>query len=238
MQKALAFERNRFINDVADRIDAGMNADVKAALHSFGHVYKQMDAYEKALADLKTHGPRYWAMCRILESRFDLGVSKVLEVGCNTGFLSLFIKQYFPKAEVVGVDQADRQIRINSLFTDLLALEVAFVACRAENLEEKFGAGTFDVVLLCELLEHLAYQSDAQQEILRNSVKACRPDGVVVVSVPYEDRIPYEGHLTEFNRENLETLLAPFLVELTWLEAERHVFGLQSHFLLMGRPCQ
>ena len=236
MQKALSFERNRFITDIADRIETGMNADIKAAIHAFGHVYKQMDAYEKALADLKTHGPRYWAMCRILESRFAPGAPKVLEVGCNTGFLSFFIKQYFPAAAVTAVDQADLQIRINALFADLLALDVTFKTCRAENLADNFDAGAFDIVLLCELLEHLEYQSDAQLEILRESVRACRPDGVVMVSVPYEDKIPYEGHLTEFNRENLQALLTPHMQELSWLEAERNIFGLQAHFLLTGRP--
>jgi 2-polyprenyl-3-methyl-5-hydroxy-6-metoxy-1,4-benzoquinol methylase len=166
----------------------------------------------------------------------DLGKNvSVMEVGCNTGFLSFILKDQNPGLKVVAIDKSDKQIRMDELLKRLLGIDVDFIAAEGDLIDH-VPPGSIDVVFLCELLEHFEYRSEEQLAILKDSLAVCSPDGWLVISVPYEDKIPAPGHMTEFTRPMLESLIEQHCSEIVWLEAARHAYGLEKHFILAARP--
>jgi 2-polyprenyl-3-methyl-5-hydroxy-6-metoxy-1,4-benzoquinol methylase len=204
-------------------------------LQALGPIYADILPIQKAIQDLKTHGPRYVAMNEVFTG---LGLdekSRVMEVGCNTGFLSFILKEQNPDLEVLAIDKSEKQILMDELLKRLLGIDVSFIAAEG-NLIEYTPPASMDVVFLCELLEHFEYRSETQIAILKDSLAVCSPEGRLVITVPYEDRIPAPGHLTEFTRPMLESLIGEHCSEVEWLESARTAYGLEKHFVLAARP--
>jgi 2-polyprenyl-3-methyl-5-hydroxy-6-metoxy-1,4-benzoquinol methylase len=205
------------------------------ALSELGPFYGGMSAVEKAISDIRIHGRRYVAMVQLLDLlELGPGPLDVLEIGCNTGFLSRFIKDHHPEHRVVAIDRAPDQIRANQLIDADSEHPVEWVAIEGESVTATLGAGSFDVVFLCEILEHIEHRSEAQHAVLREALASIRDTGVVVITVPYEDRIPSPGHLTEFTRQMLSELVASEAAHLADLDEARSRFDLERHFIVLA----
>lgn len=117
-------------------------------------------------------------MTNFLNSAKDLlatiEANRILEVGCGEGFFSTKVTKWKPESCVYGCDIVpsvfDRDIieANNVLFSVQSAYELAF------------SAGTFDLILAIEVLEHLTNPRDALKEIRRLNPQ------FVVFSVPRE----------------------------------------------------
>lgn len=105
---------------------------------------------------------------------------KILEIGCQTGGFTIPLLQ--AGHEVTAVDivplnldtvgsNAKRQ-NMRQRLTPLLSF--------AEDLE---FVDQFDIVLLCEVLIHCR----DDQEVLSRAIRAAKPGGKIIVSVPYYD---------------------------------------------------
>lgn len=94
--------------------------------------------------------------------------SKILELGCATGFMS----QYFKKklhCQVVGVD-------VNPLVKPTICGDLATKSTQAKIIK----AGSFDVVFASAILEHLV-----QPEVLLQFIKqVLKPKGMLIATVP------------------------------------------------------
>lgn len=224
-----------YLQDQLDHLASIEDSEVLTSLRELGTFYGGMNAMDKATSDIRIHGRRYLAMVDLLEELNPAGEPlSVLEIGCNTGFLSLFVKQRHPEHRVVAVDRAPVQIKANELIGATYEHPVEWVTLEGASVTEELGAGTFDVVYLCEILEHLEHDSDVQHEVLRESLAAIRDTGVVIVTVPYEDRIPSPGHLTEFTREMLRELLESEAAYVADLDPARGHYGLEKHFIFLA----
>lgn len=103
----------------------------------------------------------------------------VLDIGCGVGAFVRRLRELSP--HVYGVDIDDERVAEGAREMPNLALAVG------EHLP--FSEGTFDVVLLHEVLEHVT----DDQETLREAQRVLRPDGSVVVFCP--NRLyPFETH--------------------------------------------
>ena len=135
---------------------------------------------------------------------------RVLDLGCRTGALTQY---YAPGNEVVGVD-VDRDALERA--RERLAIETHWAD--AEDALP-FEDASFDVVVMGEVLEHLADPAAAAANVLR----VLRPGGRFVGSVPNAFRLknrlrflrglPPEHdptHLQLFSPAKLRTLLAGF----------------------------
>lgn len=206
-------------------------------LSQLGPFYAGMNAIEKALSDIRIHGKRYLAMVEILNS-LDMCIKhdplNILEIGCNTGFLSLFIKNHHPHYNVVALDRAPAQIKANKLIGSTYIHKVEFLTMDGASATEELGHNQFDVVFLCEILEHLEKDSALQHKVLLEALSCTLHNGIVVVTVPYEDQIPSPGHLTEFTRKTLRELLKSGAKHVMDLNGARKHFGLEKHLIFLA----
>lgn len=109
---------------------------------------------------------------------------RVLDVGCGSGRHTAAAKR-LPAARVVGVDRAAAEL---SAARERLSLHEklegpgegrAFLLA-GDVLDLPFAAASFDLVLCCEVLEHVPDDRRAAAELAR----VLRPGGTLVVSVP------------------------------------------------------
>ncbi|HEX8994204.1 MAG TPA: class I SAM-dependent methyltransferase, partial [Candidatus Paceibacterota bacterium] len=93
----------------------------------------------------------------------------ILDVGCGTGLLMQEMQQF---GQIEGVDMSER----------------AVAYCRERNLNPVVGSadslpfpdGSFDVVVMLDVLEHLEDDSIGAREIYR----ILKPGGIAIVTVP------------------------------------------------------
>lgn len=109
-----------------------------------------------------------------LTARFQGRQFRLLDVGCGRGF-------YFPLYAAVGA-------RVTGVELDAAALRAAepraaaagavVLSARAERLP--FEDGSFEAVVMSEILEHL----DSPQQALDEAFRVLSPDGLLLVTVP------------------------------------------------------
>jgi methionine biosynthesis protein MetW len=98
--------------------------------------------------------------------------AKVLDVGCGSGLVSGFIQQE-RSAYVIGVEPDI--VRAAIARNRGIQVEAGFLS---ESMIERLG--TFDIVVLADVLEHCAHPG----QLLRLAKKFLRPSGCLIVSVP------------------------------------------------------
>ena len=107
----------------------------------------------------------------------------VLDIGCGGGSLSmLFSRSGF---NVTGVDPDSTAIQAATDHARKANLDIAFRSAPAEHLP--FGASTFDVVVVSEVLEHVSDVDGALDEIYR----VLKFGGVLLFSTPNRSIVSY-----------------------------------------------
>ena len=131
-----------------------------------------------------------------IEKLCPLGGS-VLDVGCGVGVLLDRLRRT-RGARVWGVDLSPAAVTL------LTGRGISGAAAAAAALP--FHAGTFDVVIATELLEHLADPAAAMHEFVR----CVRPGGRVIVTVPNGVLGPEDEdeHMQRFTGKKVQRLLA------------------------------
>lgn len=114
--------------------------------------------------------------------------SKILEIACGSGGVSLLIAQRF-KASVVGIDINEHAIKAandKAMQEELTQLVKFKVNNAAKSLS--FSNNTFDIIFCNDAINHLANRPD----VLREWHRILRPDGLLI----YTDPIIVSGILT------------------------------------------
>jgi len=113
---------------------------------------------------------------------------RVLEAGSSdvNGSIKPFVAVYGP-AEYIG--------------TDISAGKGVDVVCDVNDIVQRFGENSFDVVVSTEMLEHARNWRGA----VHNMKAACRPGGVVVITTR-SVYCPYHGHPFDFWRYEIEDM--------------------------------
>jgi 2-polyprenyl-3-methyl-5-hydroxy-6-metoxy-1,4-benzoquinol methylase len=128
------------------------------------------------------HGSRN-PIVRMLMAGFERGLSdllalvpaprQVLEVGCGEGHVTAWLAGRFPQAHVVGIDISPR------IIAEAQRLHPTHLF-RVQDLYDVGNSGPWDLVVACEVFEHLAEPARGLDAVARAS------RGHVLVTVPRE----------------------------------------------------
>ena len=107
----------------------------------------------------------------------DYNKKKVLDIGCNTGILVIPLLER--KVDIVGIDIAKEDIAKarQRLADKKFSPNRVGIAC-AEKLP--FKAGSFDIVLMSDVLEHVSDPVLTAKEAIR----VTKPGGIILATVP------------------------------------------------------
>lgn len=104
-------------------------------------------------------------------------IPSICEVGCGEGELLKTVHSIFPDSTLSACDISETEIA--KAKGNCNTIPVNYSVQNAENLQE-FGDSLFDLVICCEVLEHLSNPQRGLRELLRISKK------YILVSVPNE----------------------------------------------------
>ena len=145
---------------------------------------------------------------------------RVLDVACGEGYGSALLAR--DAARVTGVDISEAAIaHARQAYAAVANLAFHCAPCTALPLE----AGSIDVAVSFETIEHIAQQGPFLDELAR----VLAPDGVLVLSCPnkleYTDKRSFvnEFHVKELYRAELEKLVAARFPHAQWF-AQRPSF--------------
>jgi len=193
----------------------------------FGGLTMQKQALEEIYRKHHERGNRYgYLYCHGARSPYLkkwIGKGKrVLDLGCRDGMLT---QAYAPGNEVLGVDIDQKALE---LVGKRLGIETKWLDL---NAEWPFAAGSFDVVVACEIMEHLYFLDG----FLKNVADVLRKGGMFIGSVPNAFRMrnrmkflfgkEYENdptHVRQFSAQKLRGVLEGYFsgVEIVPLQGK------------------
>jgi ubiquinone/menaquinone biosynthesis C-methylase UbiE len=209
---------------------------------SLGRFFEGRNGLEQ-LDSLGLHGMRYWLVSQLVKNYVSAKGAptgagyRTLEVGCNTGWTSVLIKLACKDIEVSAMDIEEPLLRLGQVLEkNLGAGPINWITGDGMRLKNQPDLQTFDIIMLCEILERFG-SPEEHMKLLSQAVSVCRPGGWIVVSVPFEDRIPAPGeYLSVFDKNRLTKLVEPYAADLLWLAEERVRYILDRHFFLLFTP--
>ncbi|MBI3943418.1 MAG: class I SAM-dependent methyltransferase [Chloroflexi bacterium] len=146
----------------------------------------------------RDYGPIHDAIIRLIPDG-----SRVLDVACGPGILCRKIKRQRPASQVIGVDFSQYTISRNQALGREMDIEYVCLDIRT-GLSSL--AGGFDVVTMCEIIEHL----EKPEKVVDAAMCLLRPGGRFVLTCPHDDQIPDPEHIRRWGHDELFHLLAPY----------------------------
>jgi 2-polyprenyl-3-methyl-5-hydroxy-6-metoxy-1,4-benzoquinol methylase len=151
--------------------------------------------------------------------------SQVLDIACGPGLLCRKIKQRVPGTGVLGVDFAQYMIERNQERDRPLGVEY-----RSLDIRTSLGVldRQFDVVCMCEILEHL----DQPETVVASAMERLRLGGRFILTCPHADGIPDPEHVRYWDHDELFHLLAPYSSAITFIHFPPPYFHvwMMAHF--------
>ncbi len=153
----------------------------RALFDDLARFYIEDEGPSPALHDYLTHAyPRFLHTLNLV-TKTEAG--RLLEIGANPYFLSLLLRRFTPhKLDFTNYAGPDAPAQSTQVMTDG-GERVPFLSHNA-NVETEplpFANDTFDVVLFCEVLEHLTH--DPLRALLHLK-RVLKPDGVLILTTP------------------------------------------------------
>lgn len=139
-------------------------------------------------------------------------VQSAVDIGCGAGDLLAEVKKRYPQVTLAGLDYSSKAVE---------SAKCAFSGGEFRQFvisrELPYESGRFDLVMCCDVLEHLEYPHEIAAELVR----ICRPGGLVVIVVPDGDVDQFFGHYWFWNGQSLAAMLAPWKADVSRLPQSR-----------------
>jgi len=144
----------------------------------------------------RDYGPIHDSIIRLIPDG-----SRVLDIACGPGLLCRKIRQRLPSTQVMGVDFAEYMINQNQERDRDLLIEYRCVDIRTDlsSIDQRF-----DVVTMCEVLEHL----EVPETVVNSAMGLLKEGGKFILSCPHDDSIPDPEHVRVWGHDDLFHLLA------------------------------
>jgi 2-polyprenyl-3-methyl-5-hydroxy-6-metoxy-1,4-benzoquinol methylase len=146
----------------------------------------------------RDYGPIHGAVLSLIPDG-----SHVLDIACGPGVLCRKIKQQLPSTRVLGVDFSQYTIARNQERDRALGVEYRCLDIRSSL--PTLG-GPFDVVTMCEILEHL----EQPERVVADAMGLLKTGGRFILTCPHDDNIPDPEHVRIWGHDELFHLLAPY----------------------------
>jgi 2-polyprenyl-3-methyl-5-hydroxy-6-metoxy-1,4-benzoquinol methylase len=129
--------------------------------------------------------------------------SSVLDIACGAGLLCQKIQKRIPGTQVLGVDFAQYTIEQNRKRDRDLGVEYLCL-----DIRNSLGSldRTFDVVMMCEILEHL----DEPESTVASALGLLKTGGRFILTCPHDNEIPDPEHVRSWGHDEVFHLLAPY----------------------------
>ena len=136
--------------------------------------------------------------------------SAVLDIACGAGVLCRKIKKARPTARVLGVDFAEFMIARNREQDAALGIEY-----RCVDIRHSLGSieRHFDVVCMCEILEHL----EEPERVVATAFDLLNPGGRFILTCPHDNSIPDHEHIRVWGHDDVFHLLANYSQQVTFM---------------------
>jgi ubiquinone/menaquinone biosynthesis C-methylase UbiE len=164
------------------------------------------------------------------------GFSTLLDIGARNGYISSLLTSYFKTVTALDLKKPELD-------------QEGIICVKGDVTNLEFPDNWFDVILCCEVLEHIAPKllSEACKELIRVSKH------LIVIGVPYKQDIrlgrttclsckrinPPWGHLNSFDEKKLRKLFKPLtLRSISFVGEEKAKTNVISTYLmdLVGNP--
>jgi len=129
--------------------------------------------------------------------------STVLDIACGSGVLCRKIKQRLPHTKVTGVDFSAYTIERNNELDRSLGVEYI---CLNISSSLRSIDRDFDVITMCEIIEHL----DEPERVVADAMRLLKPGGRFIISCPHDNEIPDPEHVQQWGHDELFHLLQPY----------------------------
>ena len=193
---------------------------------------------------LQSYGPRFISRKRLIHRLVKaIRPHRTLDIGCGSGLITKVLAK--ASTEVLAVDvseQAARVSRGNLGKANNVLLKVVDVFQSRDAMNE--WAGSFDLVVLSEVLEHIQ-DDDGALDTVRQLLGE---RGWLLTSVPGDPKLwnaedEQAGHVRRYTREELRHKLTKHGFQIVrminWgFPVTRWLYLLEVRLLLRGRPSQ
>ena len=146
----------------------------------------------------RDYGPIHDAIIRLIPVD-----SRVLDIACGPGLLCRKIKQRLPSTQVIGMDFSQYMIARNQERDEPLGIDY-----RCMDVQTSLGSlgWKFDVVTMCEILEHL----EQPETVVAAAMGLLKTGGRFILTCPHDDGIPDPEHVRIWGHDEVFHLLAPY----------------------------
>lgn len=148
--------------------------------------------------DMSEHAPTPVHLRRlILQEAEKLPFDNALDIGCGTGSLLSALRKHFPKRRLSGAD-------ISRIAVERARQQNPQVSFYVLDIQKENPPGSFDLVVMSEVIEHLQEPLAA----LRNIRRICF--GYLILTTPTGPRLPTDlafWHLQHFTPSELREIL-------------------------------
>lgn len=163
------------------------------------------------------------------------------ELGSNSGYHCFLAAEFDNVKEVIGIDLNEKAIRFGDestrkIFKTKVSNKVRFICANLSNipLTDEY----FDVIITFHTLEHI-YEQDLD-DVIKEKVRLLKPDGTLIVSVPYKDAFKSYKHVSFFDEKSLDDLLTKNGLYQEELYVDKRMSEEPNTFCLTGiyKKCQ
>lgn len=160
-----------------------LDADAHLKDRELYRQYYQGEAYPGEFTAMRVDEPRLvWAWGHVRPT------DDVIDIGCHKGEMTVYLRKR-TKGRIVGVDISEQAIEDARKFWGNLDIE--WLLGEAESIP--LPDDSFDVAVLCEILEHVI----DPEPVLREAERLVRDGGRVILSVPQDAVAMGHGEIDE-----------------------------------------